>query len=74
MPDSDFGIERRGGATVGLEVKAAAAVAVDDFKGLRTLAGACGRDFHLGVVLYDGGRIVPTRDRFCTAPISCFWA
>jgi uncharacterized protein len=45
-----------------------------DFKGLRKLAEACGDNFKLGVVLYDGGRPVPFGDRLVAAPMSCLWA
>jgi uncharacterized protein len=44
-------VEGEGGDVVGIEVKAAATVTVDDFKGLRKLSAACGKDFKLGVVL-----------------------
>jgi hypothetical protein len=49
-------IETGRGALVGIEVKASATVNAGDFKGLRKLAEACGDDFKLGVVLYDGLR------------------
>ena len=45
-----------------------------DFKGLRKLADACGDNFKLGVVLYDGGKPVPFGDRLVAAPMSCLWA
>jgi uncharacterized protein len=45
-----------------------------DFKGPRKLADACGDNFKLRVVLYDGARPVPFGDRLVAAPMSCFWA
>lgn len=69
----DIVIEGSSGATVGIEIKATATVGIGDFKGLRKLAGACGRDFRMGAVLYDGERTVPFGDRFYAAPISCLW-
>ena len=49
---------------VGIEVKASATVNAGDFKGLRKLADACGDNFKLGVVLYDGGRPSPSVTAF----------
>ena len=50
----DLVIETGSGALVGIEVKASATVNAGDFKGLRKLTEACGHNFKLGVVLYDG--------------------
>ena len=69
----DLVIEVGSGALVGVEVKASATVNAGDFKGLRKLAGASGDNFKLGVVLYDGERLVPFGDRLLAAPISCLW-
>jgi len=55
----DIVVEDRVGALVGIEVKAGATVNTGDFKGLRKLAEACGSDFKLGVVLYEGETSVP---------------
>jgi uncharacterized protein len=52
-------IEAGDGTLVGTEIKAIATVNAVDFKGLRKFADACGRDFRLGLVLYDGTRAVP---------------
>jgi hypothetical protein len=67
-------IETGSGALVGIEVKASATVNAGHFKGLRKLAEACGDNFKLGVVLYDGGTPVPFGDRLVAAPMSCLWA
>lgn len=69
----DLVIETGSGTLVGLEVKAAATVNSDDFKGLRKLAAAVGNDFKLGVLLYDGERTLPFGDHLFAAPISCLW-
>jgi predicted AAA+ superfamily ATPase len=69
----DIVVEDRAGALVGIEVKASATVNSGDFKGLRKLAAACGDDFKLGVVLYDGEKSVPFGDRLYAAPLSCLW-
>jgi predicted AAA+ superfamily ATPase len=70
----DIIVEGEGGELVSIEVKAAATVTAGDFKGLRKLSAACGEDFRLGVVLYDGEQTVPFGDRMFAAPISCLWA
>lgn len=69
----DIVVEDRAGALVGVEVKASATVNTGDFKGLRKFAEACGNDFKLGVVLYDGETSVPFGDRLYAAPLSCLW-
>lgn len=70
----DIVIENQVGAVVGVEIKAAATVNASDFKGLQKLAEACVKDFRLGVVLYDGDKIVPFGNNLYAAPISCLWA
>jgi len=50
-----------------------ATVVTADFRGLRKLAVASREAFRLGVVLYDGERIVPFGERLFAAPISCVW-
>ena len=69
----DLVIEAGDGALIGIEVKASATVNAGDFKGLRKLADACGHDFRLGLVLYDGARAVPFGERLFAAPIPCLW-
>lgn len=70
----DLIVESGDGALIGIEVKIAASVGSGDFKGLRKLSEACGNDFKLGVVLYDGDKIVPFGERLFAAPLSCLWA
>lgn len=69
----DIVVEDGTGALVGIEVKASATVNSTDFKGLRKLANACGDDFKLGLVLYDGERAAPFGDRLFAAPLSSLW-
>jgi uncharacterized protein len=69
----DIVVEDGGGALIGIEVKASATVNPGDFKGLRKLAEACGDDFKLGFVLYDGEKTVPFGNRLFAAPLSCVW-
>jgi len=70
----DIIVEDERGAKVGIEVKASATVYASDFKGMRKLLNICGDDLKLGVVLYDGTKIVPFGDRLFAAPISCLWS
>jgi|SRR5437588_4812793 len=67
-------VENDRGALVGLEIKAAATVDANDFKGLRKLAHASRDRLMIGAVLYDGESIVAFGDRMFAAPISCLWA
>ena len=69
----DLVAETGSGALVGLEVKASATVTAGDFKGLRKMSEACGDDFKLGLVLYDGENAVPFGERLFAAPMSCLW-
>lgn len=69
----DVVVENPDRAVVGVEVKAAATVGTGDFRGLRKLADACGDEFKLGVVLYDGDQIVPFSEQMFAAPVSCLW-
>jgi len=62
------------GALIGIEVKASATFHSSDFKGLRKLSGICGDDLKLGVVMYDGTKVVPFGNRLFAAPIACLWA
>jgi hypothetical protein len=69
----DIVVENEQGTLVGIEVKASATVHASDFKGMRKLLDICGDDLKLGLVLYDGTKIVPFGDRLFAAPISCLW-
>jgi uncharacterized protein len=70
----DIIVEDERGALVGIEVKASATVYASDFKGIRRLLDICADDLKLGVVLYDGTKVVPFGDRLFAAPISCLWS
>jgi predicted AAA+ superfamily ATPase len=69
----DIVLEDESGNLIGLEVKAAATVTVQDFKGLRKVSAATGRAFKAGWVLYDGDKILPFGDRLAAVPLSCLW-
>ncbi len=70
----DVVVEDLAGQIVGIEVKASATVRREDFRGLRRLASACGEDFRLGVILYDGDRVLPFGEGLFAAPIPGLWA
>jgi len=57
----------------GIEVKAAATVTEAHFRGLRRFAGAAGRRFAAGVVLYDGETSVSFGDHVYAVPIRKLW-
>jgi uncharacterized protein len=61
------------GRLAGIEVKAAATVTGDDFKGLRKLQDAAQKSFAAGVVLYDGDAVVPFGNKLYAVPISRLW-
>jgi len=61
------------GMLVGVEIKAAATVRADDFKGLHKLKKVTGRRFTAGVLLYDGDAITSFGDDLYAAPIACLW-
>ena len=70
----DILVEDERGAMVGIEVKASATVYASDFKGMRKLLNICADDLKLGVVLYDGTKVVPFGDRLFAAPMPCLWS
>ena len=69
-----FVLANGGGEVVGIQVKFSATVSTRDFPGLRKLAGACGKKFVQGMVLYDHDKVVPFGDNMYAAPLSCLWS
>ena len=60
--------------TWGVEVKATSTPGQSAGKGLRRLAALCGDDFEAGIVLYNGGDILPlAADRMLAVPFSELW-
>ena len=72
MKEVDFVLER-GQRIVGIEVKAAASVRPDDFRGLRHLQAADPGNFACGIILHDGERIQEVGDRLFAMPIHALW-
>jgi len=69
----DAVLEDRNGRVVGMEVKAASTVRVEDFNGLRHLAARLGDDFVVGVVFYTGAQTLSFGPRLRAIPISALW-
>ena len=67
-------MERNDGDIIGIEIKAAATVTTDDFRGLRFLRDKLGTQFKAGAVLYAGDKTLPFGDRLAAVPIAGLWA
>ena len=70
----DLVLEDRAGRLVGVEVKSAATVRQQDFRGLETLARLTGDRFARGVVLCTGTTVVPFGRNLFALPVSQLWA
>jgi len=69
----DVLIENAEGCLVGVEVKAAATIKQNDLRGLKRLANIAGKQFKMGVILYDGTETMPLGAGLWAAPISTLW-
>ncbi|MEQ1692989.1 MAG: ATP-binding protein [Gemmatimonas sp.] len=69
----DLVLEQGAGAVAGIEVKAGATVTTSDFRGLRKLQQAAGKQFTHGVVLYDGTTSASFGDGLYAVPIRALW-
>jgi predicted AAA+ superfamily ATPase len=69
----DLVLEDAAGRVVGIEVKAAASVRAEDFRGLRVLEEATGQRFVRGVVLYGGTEPVGFGRRLVALPLETLW-
>ena len=69
----DVVLERGSTSVAGVEVKAAASVTEADFRGLRKLRDAAGRQFAAGVVLYDGASAVRFGGNLFAVPLRILW-
>jgi len=69
----DIVIENSAGQLIGVEIKASATVKESDLRGLKKLANVAGKQFKLGVLLYDGTETLPLGDGLWAAPLSTLW-
>ncbi len=69
----DVVIENAAGKLACVEVKAAATIKESDLRGLKKLAGIAGKQFKMGVLLYDGTETMPLGDGIWAAPLSTLW-
>lgn len=69
----DIVLERGSASVAGVEVKAAATVTDADFRGLRKLRDAAGKQFAAGVVLYDGTAATRFGDNLFAVPLRSLW-
>ena len=70
----DAVLEDARGKICGVEIKHAAALKAEDFKGLRGLKAAAGSRFQRGVVLYLGRESLPFGDGLAAVPVTALWA
>ena len=61
------------GRYLALEVKSGATISESDFKGLKKVLNLFEPKFAMGVLLYDGERVMPFGDRLFAALISILW-
>ena len=69
----DLVLELPNGEVVGIEVKAAATVGNEAFKGLRFLEKELGRKFKRGIVIYTGGQAVAFDRNMFAVPLHTIW-
>ena len=70
----DFVLESASQAVIGIEVKAAATLNHQDFQGLQRLQQSAAKNFHIGVLLYDGDHTTAFGEQLFAAPIATLWA
>lgn len=69
----DIIVENAVGNLVCIEVKAAATVKESDLRGLKKLASIAGKQFKMGIILYDGTQIMPLGHKIWAVPLSSLW-
>lgn len=70
----DLVVETASGTLIGIEVKAAAAVATHDARHLAWLRDETGDRFAAGVIVHTGAHVFPLGDRLVAAPVSALWS
>ena len=69
----DLVLEDSAGRLVGVEVKAGATLGGHDVRGLQAMAGAVGKRWVRGVVLYTGTEVIPFAGNLHGLPLSVLW-
>jgi predicted AAA+ superfamily ATPase len=69
----DIVLEDSSGRLVGIEIKVGATLGGSDVKGLQAMAGAAGKRWIRGVVLYTGNEIIPFAANLHALPLSHLW-
>lgn len=69
----DIILENRQAQIIGIEVKSAEKVTVDDFKGLKHLQEKIDKKLLKGIVFYCGSQVVPFGKDLWALPINCLW-
>lgn len=69
----DIVIETLSGDVIGIEVKASATLKTQDFQGLERLKKLAGKNFCIGIILYDGDHTNSLGENIFSAPLGCLW-
>lgn len=69
----DLIIETYAGDVIAIEIKASATVTHSDFLGLRKLQNIAGKQFLMGIILYDGDHSTQHGENLYSVPLGCLW-
>jgi hypothetical protein len=69
----DWVLEDAAGNIVGIEVKSAVSLSVEDFRGLRELSQTAGPKFQCGILLHRGDKVVPFGENCFAVPLQELW-
>lgn len=69
----DLILENYEGNFIAIEIKASATITSADFQGLRKFQNIVGKQFAMGIILYDGDHMTQHSDKLYSVPIGCLW-
>ena len=69
----DFVLETSDGRIAGIEVKCSSTLHLTDFKGIYDFSDSVKGNFHIGIVLYTGSRVIPFGEKLFAVPVSLLW-
>lgn len=69
----DLILENYAGHLIAIEIKASATITSFDFHGLRKFQNSAGKQFLMGIILYDGDHTTQHGDQLYSIPIGCLW-